>query len=139
MSSIRALVGRGTVAATVTRVVDGDTIRADIVLGTLTLGSIILDVVARDAKVRLAGCNAAERSTPAGKAAQAHLVDRLPPGSLLHLDDVDDYKYGGEIIARVTTMPAGVDLVAELIAGQWAAPWDGRGPMPVPPWPRTTS
>ena len=136
VTSIRALVGTTTTVATVTRVIDGDTIRADVVLGTLTLGSIALDVVARATKVRLAGCNAAEVGTPAGAAARSHLIGRLPPGTLLHLDDLEDYKYGGEVIARVTTVPDGVDLAAELIAQQWAASWDGRGPRPTPPWPR---
>jgi hypothetical protein len=28
------------------------------------------------------------------------------------------------------------DLVADLIAEHWLAPWDGRGPQPKPPWPR---
>lgn len=121
--------------ARVTRVVDGDTIRCDIRAGDLLLGTERLEVWAMDRPVRLLGCNAAEVRTDAGKAAREHLRGMLPEGTPVVLDLVDDYKYGGELVAGVWL--AGADLVAYLIQQQWAAPWNGRGPMPLPPWPRT--
>ncbi len=107
-----------TMSATVTRVVDGDTIRADVTLGMLSLGTQVLAVIAKDEPIRLRGCNAAEKNTDAGKAARAHLIERLPVGTLLHLAHVEDYKFGGELVADVTVLPHGANLVAELIAQQ---------------------
>lgn len=115
-------------AAWVTRVVDGDTIVCDIDLG--------LRSWLRDYKVRLNGCNAWEISTEAGKAAHENLVGRLPVGTYLTLTFVKDYKYGGEFVAT-PYLSDGTDLVQQLIAQQWLAPWNGRGTVPVPPWPRT--
>ena len=116
--------------ATVTRVVDGDTIHCDIDLD-LKLGY-------GDYPVRLEGCNAAEVSTDAGKAARDNLTAMLPAGTPVILTLIKDYKYGGEFVAKVWLYD-GTDLVAELIAEQWAAAWDGRGTAPVPPWPRTVA
>lgn len=113
--------------ATVTGVHDGDTIYCDIDMG-LRVHLIY--------KVRLLGCNASELSTEPGKAARDHLVEVLPAGIVVALLMVKDYKYGGEFVAR-PVLSGQRDLVAELIAGQWAAEWDGRGAAPQPPWPRT--
>ena len=124
--------------ATVTSVHDGDTIRCDIEVGTLMFADEQLTVVTKNRPVRLAGCNAWELSTPAGKAARDNLVSLLPAGTVVTLNTVTGYKYGnsGEVVAGVTV--AGVDLVALLITGQWAAEYSGVGKMTdhVPPWPR---
>jgi endonuclease YncB( thermonuclease family) len=93
---------------------------------------------------RLLGCNARELAEPGGVEARDHLaglvLDVGVPVGLgrrgVVLTSVKRDKYGGRYDAAVT-LPDGSDLVAGLIAGQWAAPWDGRGPRPVPPWPRT--
>lgn len=114
--------------AVVVRVVDGDTVHCDI--------DMDLKAWLKDFPVRLAGCNAAEKSTPAGAAAAANLVGLLVPGTQVILTTIKDYKYGGEFIAKVWLLD-GTDLVASLIAQQWLAPWDGNGKQPVPPWPRT--
>jgi len=116
--------------ATVRRIVDGDTIHVDI--------DMDLKVVLLDYPLRLAGCNAAPISTPSGVGAAAYLSTVIPPGTLVVLLTIKDYKYGGEYIARVL-LQDGTDVVAQLIAQQWAAPWDGRGPQPLPPWPRTVT
>ncbi|MGW5147517.1 thermonuclease family protein [Rhodococcus koreensis] len=116
--------------ATVRSVIDGDTIRVDIDMDLRTALS--------NYKVRLAGCNAAEVDTDAGKAARDHLQTVLLPGMQIVLLTIKDYKYGGEFIARVF-LPDGTELVPKLIEEQWLAPWNGRGPAPVPPWPRTVS
>jgi endonuclease YncB( thermonuclease family) len=127
----------GTYAATITSITDGDTLKMDVVVGQVTISSLELDVVARNMPVRLAGCNAAEKSTEAGKAARANLMLLLHPGAQVTLSDVQPYKYGLEIVAYVA-LPDGQDLTKLLIAGQWVAPWDGVGAKrPVPPWPRT--
>ena len=115
--------------AVVDRIVDGDTIVCFIDLGLR---------VTMQYKVRLLGCNAAELHTEAGKAAREHLLQRLPLDSMVILTMVKDYKYGGEFVARVT-LEDGTNLVQELIEDQWAAAWDGNGPAPTPPWPRSVA
>jgi micrococcal nuclease len=118
-----------TYAATVLRVVDGDTISLDVDLGF----SAHMHVT-----VRLLGCNAIELSQPGGPEARDHLRTVLPVGSLVTISTVKVDKYGGRFLATVT-LPDGSDLVSSLIAAQWAAAWDGIGPRPVPPWPRTVT
>lgn len=115
--------------AVVVRVTDGDTIVCDIDLD--------LKVWLRDYPVRLYGCNAAERSTEGGQAAKANLIAALPPGTPVVLTLLRDYKYGGEFVARVWV--GGRDLVGDLTAQQWVAAWNGSGPRPTPPWPRTVA
>lgn len=61
-------------AATLLRVIDGDTIRASVDLGFR---------ITRDIGLRLEGIDAPEMSTDAGKAARAALVDLLPVGTPL--------------------------------------------------------
>lgn len=124
--------------ATVVRVVDGDTVHLNVRLGSVDLGSQTLGLYAEDEPVRLNGCNAAAKSTASGAAAMEHLTALLPVGTPVTATITGDYKYGGEIVADVT-LPDGTDLVQTLIAGQWAAPWDGRGKQPSPPWPRTVT
>lgn len=116
----------------VTSVTDGDTFRAD----------IDLDLRAGywDYKIRLAGCNAWEKSTEAGMAAKDNLAAILTPKRQIILTTIKDYKYGGEFVAKVfLPQPDGslLELVPQLIAEQWLAPWDGRGSAPLPAWPRT--
>lgn len=113
-------------AAVVTAVHDGDTVTADIDLG--------FDVHTIQ-HVRLAGCNARELAQPGGPEAAANLTGLLL-GKQVVLHTVRPDKFGGRYDAAVT-LADGTDLVAELVAQQWAAPWDGTGPKPVPPWPRT--
>lgn len=122
--------------AVVTRVKDGDTFCADITVGHLQLAGQSFDLITRDHPVRLLGCNAAAKSTPGGAAAAAYVEGILTPGLTVTLTKADDYKYGnqGEIVAAVT-LPDGTDLVSMLIAKNWVAPWDGRGPQPVPTGP----
>jgi micrococcal nuclease len=112
----------------VVRVQDGDGIDLDVDLGfdTHHLGAF-----------RLLGCNARELSQPGGKEARDHLAALLPPGAKVTVRTVKPDKYGGRYLAAVT-LADGTDLVTQLIADGWAMPWDGTGPKPVPPWPRTT-
>lgn len=86
---------------------------------------------------RLLGCNAAEHGTPGGDAATANLKTLLPVGTVVVVTSVSNDKYS-RYDADIM-MPPGTDLVSYLIAHQWAAPWNGQGPKPIPPWPRTVA
>ena len=90
--------------------------------------------------VRLLGCNTRELSAPGGKEARDEVARRVPPGAAVTLATAKPDKYGDRVDARLFYVdPADGqvhDLVADLIADNWAAPYDGSGPMPLPPWPR---
>ena len=124
-----------TYAATVTGVHDGDTVAVDIDLG---FGVHTIQ------HVRLLGCNAIELAQPGGVEARDHLASLFgltstSVNNLAHvvLRSVKVDKYGGRYDAAITlTNAGGGDLVTQLIADGWAAAWDGKGPKPVPPWPR---
>lgn len=118
-----------TYAATVVRVVDGDTARLDVSLG--------FRAWLRNESFRLASCNARELDEPGGKEARDHLAELLPAGTAVVLRSVKADKYGDRFDASIE-LPDGRDLVDVLCADGWAAPWDGRGERPVPPWPRAT-
>ena len=119
-----------TYEATVHRVIDGDTIVANIDLG---FG------MWRMAQVfRLLGINARERSKTGGKAAAENLSALLPHGTRIILHSIKDDKYGGRYDANVT-LADGRDLATVLVQAEWAAPWDGDGQKPLPPWPRSGS
>lgn len=117
-----------TYRATVQSVHDGDTITVDVDLG--------LGVWRRGQRVRLDGINARELGVPGGREARDNLAALVPAGSEVALRSVHWDKYGGRIDGAVT-LADGRDLAAVLVEGQWAAAWDGSGPRPVPPWPRT--
>jgi len=121
--------------ATVSAVHDGDGFTADVDLG--------FGVWLRGQTFRLFGCNARELTEPGGPEARDALVGLLLDAGAnvgtghrgVILTSVKPDKYGGRWLARVT-LPDGSDLVAGLVADGWAAPWDGKGAKPVPPWPR---
>lgn len=136
-----------TFAAVVTEVHDGDTFKCTVDLGVGTVAKdrdlgfhiyIENHRVVLHADVRLLGCNARELAMPGGPEAGAHLVQVMPIGAKIALTTVAPDKYGGRYDATVT-LADGINLVAELVAEQWAAAWDGVGSKPVPPWPRTVS
>lgn len=89
--------------------------------------------------VRLLGCAARELADPGGTAARDWLRGLLPAGAPVVLGTVKPDKYGGRVDAAVwyEALPgAVVNLADTLIREHWAAPWDGRGAQPKPPWPR---
>lgn len=132
--------------ATVLNVHDGDSIKVAIRLARTRrrdsdLGFHIYTEhgwLVLHAAVRLLGCNAIELANPGGVEARDHLASLLPVGTLVTLSTVLDDKYGGRFDAAAQ-LPDGSDLVAALIAEQWAAEWNGLGPKPTPPWPRTVA
>jgi endonuclease YncB( thermonuclease family) len=90
--------------------------------------------------VRLLGMNARELAVPGGKEARDNLRALLPPGTAVTITSASWDKYGGRADATVTYLGADGqphDLVGDLIADGWGAPYGGAGPMPVPQWPRT--
>lgn len=113
--------------ATVLSVHDCDTLTARIDLGCC---------VSIEYSVRLLGCNARELAQPGGIEARDHLRSVLPVGAQFLLTSVHFDKWAGRIDGAIT-LADGADLVGQLIAGQWAAAWDGKGVKPVPPWPRS--
>ena len=122
-----------TVPAVVLEVHDGDSVRVRADLGWR---------VEIETMVRIDGINAAELSTPAGKAAQAYLAGILPVGSPVTIVSkklLGSFEKYGRVLGAVTFQPpvrtpavAGDVATAMLAAGQ-AAPWDGSGVKPVPP------
>lgn len=111
----------------VTGVHDADTVHVGVVDPLLSVPLVLA--------VRVAGVNARELSQPGGQEARAALAAELPVGTVVTLRGVRPDKYAGRVDSHLTTA-AGVDVGRWLVEQGWAAPWDGTGPRPVPPWPR---
>ena len=107
--------------ATVVKIVDADTIDVDIDLG--------LHVWKRKERLRLAGLNAPEMSTPEGVAATAYLVTVLPVGTQVTVRTTVDRteKYGRYL---ATVMLGAVNVNELLISTGHAVPWNGVGARP---------
>lgn len=110
-----------TYTATVTRVVDGDTVELVFDLGFHVK-------IAHGC--RLHGINAPEKNTDAGKAAKVHLQTLLPVGQVVRAETLKDKQEKfGRILVRIFL---GEREVADLLvdAGH-ARLWDGKGARPV--------
>jgi endonuclease YncB( thermonuclease family) len=116
-----------TYAATVRRIIDGDTLTLDCDLG--------FNVWVLGQTFRLLGVNARELSDIGGREAQANLSALCPNGTPVMITSVKPDKYGGRYDCSIT-LSDGTDLAKRLIALYWAAAWNGSGTKPVPPWPR---
>lgn len=112
-------------AAQVISVHDGDTCEVNIDMG--------FKLWLCEQPIRLLGCNAIELKDPGGVEARDNLAGILT-GAQVVLRTVKPDKYGGRMLAAIWLGDR--DIVAELIASGWAAPWDGKGVKPVPSWPR---
>ena len=95
-------------------------------------------MVTRRRSFRLYGLNTRELDEPGGLEVFELMKSLMPVGSMVSLRSVKLDKFGGRYDA-IVTLPGGVELNAWMIANQWAAQWNGRGPKPIPPWPRTVA
>lgn len=93
------------------------------------------------------GIAARERSDPGGLEARNHLAGLLMPmmpatPSQIFMSLYQGKcasmawdKYAGRIIGALWPPGALVDVGTQMIRDGYAAPWDGRGTQPKPPWP----
>lgn len=100
-------------AATVLRIIDGDTLAVDIDLGVS---------VHFRTSIRLLGIDAPERFTETGPAATAYLTELAPAGTPVVLRTVKVDKYGGRYDA-VVIRPDGLDLSLAMLAAGHALPY----------------
>lgn len=91
-------------------------------------------------KFRLARINCAPQGTASGNEARLYVGNLL--GDLpFTLESVGPYKYGDEWMCEVTFLwvDGPTNLSDLLVRRGYAAPWDGKGKAPLPPWPRMTA
>jgi endonuclease YncB( thermonuclease family) len=121
-----------TVPAVVLDIHDGDSIRCRCDLGWH---------VQIDTMIRIDGINAAELSTPAGKAARQYLLSILPAGSQVTIVSkklLGAFEKYGRVLADVTFTPpvdaraVTGDVATAMLAANQAVAWDGTGTKPVP-------
>lgn len=101
-----------TYPAVVLRVVDGDTVRLNLDLGLH---------IWRTDNCRIAGINAPETNTPAGRAAAAYAAELLPPDTRVTFTSERLEKYGRPL-GRLT-LADGRDLAALMLAAGHAIPY----------------
>lgn len=98
--------------ATILRVVDGDTVHAEVDLG--------MDIRVR-ATLRLAGINAPEIGTPEGVAAKAFLTERIGTGPLVIRTTRDRREKFGRYLA--TLLIGDLNLNEAMVAAGHAVPY----------------
>jgi len=116
------------------RVIDGDTYVWKVDQG--------FDEWRYNVHLRLGGVSLREKSMPGGLEARAYLQELLPVGAVrrirsikLDRDPADTMSFNRYVCYVMNT--DGGFLHQQLIAEQWASPWDGKTkPVPYPPWPR---
>lgn len=125
--------------ATVISVHDGDTVIMDVVLEEDSVDHDLgfdlrlqhsLKVLQRSS-CRLLGINARELGQPGSIEARDHLAGLLSP--TVTVRSVRRDKFSGRFDGLIVSN--GVDVNAQMIADGYAAPWNGTGTRPVPPWP----
>lgn len=105
--------------AVVVRVIDGDTVVADLDLG--------LGVWLRGYSYRVAGVDAPElhgANAKAGELAKGFLAGLLPPGTVVQASTVKADKYGGRYDAHLA-LEDGRDVGQVLLEAGMAVPYDG--------------
>lgn len=113
-------------AATVVRIVDGDSVSVDVNLGFYVTVRM---------SCRLAGINAIELRSPGGSAAAAKLADLLAVGEEVTIQSIKPDKYAGRFDGVIFTSTSPDSVNDRMVASGYAARWDGHGAAPVPPWP----
>ncbi len=83
--------------------------------------------------VRLLGINAQELAQPGGPEARDHLAGLVPTGTVVVVTITGPDKYGARWLGHVAA--AGIDVAQRMVTDGWAAPWNGKGSKPVPPFP----
>lgn len=116
--------------ATVARVIDAATVAVDVDVRRRVFGG---DLWLHNVRVTLAGCVARPMTIPGGIEARNNLATLLPVGHPVTVMTLRTDP-GGGVTGRLTVF--GADVTDLLVATDWAAAWHGRGPQPVPPWPR---
>jgi micrococcal nuclease len=81
------------------------------------------------ARVRVAGVDAPELSTPEGKAARDFVRGLLPVGAQVLVTSLGWDKFGGRIDGKIAFGLK--DLAEELLATGHAKPYDGKGVRPA--------
>ncbi len=116
-------------ACEVLSVHDGDTVRVRLAHGFSGVESRVL--------LRLVGINARELAEPGGREARDHLAELLPPGTGYAVSGIRPDKYSSRIDGVLWSPLLGdvVSVADRMVLDGHAAPWDGTGPRPVPPWP----
>lgn len=127
---------------------DGDTLRVDLDLIGVAGKHLDVDLgfdvhiashrLRLREDVRLKGCNAIELAAPGGVEARDHLAQLLPVGSTVTVQTFKPDKFGGRYDALITLADGG-DVTTVMCADGYAAPWNGQGPKPTPPWPIPTA
>lgn len=117
--------------AIINAVHDGDTLYADVDQG---LGIWNRGVSSSGMGLRILGINTRELHEPGGLEATNYVASLVPVGSQVEIVCHGWDKFAGRIDVSITLPEIG-DLATHLIEAGWAAPWDGNGPRPVPPWP----
>jgi len=107
--------------STITRVIDGDTLQAQL---TRDLG--FNGTVTFQQRFRLARINAPQIKVPAGVAARDALI-ALVNGPVT-IESGKPYKYGDEWMAEITV--GDLNISDEMVHLGHAVPWDGKGPRP---------
>jgi endonuclease YncB( thermonuclease family) len=110
----------------VVEVVDADSVRVQLDLGFDLSWRVLC---------RLHGIAAREKNEPGGLEAREHLAGIIPPGTLVDVLSVKYDKYSGRVLTVLFHGVSRVDVGAQMVRDGYAAPWNGVGVQPKPPWP----
>jgi endonuclease YncB( thermonuclease family) len=116
-------------AATIVRVIDGDTVVVDVDLGFYVTVRM---------SCRLSGINANELNEPGGQEAKSFLFALLASANSVKVMSIHADKFAGRFDAiMVASYPNGDAInINDMMANSgYAVVWDGRGTRPVVPWP----
>ena len=122
-------------------VIDGDTIRLDLVKEIDVGFGIVQTCRQRDVRLRLAGLDAKPLKTPEGDAAQRWLDEALSNAKAIRVVTVknalgeDKHEKYGRYLAYLIRVDSDGEVAPtineSMIAAGYAHSWDGRGPHPT--------
>lgn len=121
---------------TVIAVHDGDTATFRLTADPVDIGFGVAVTGSSVQVCRFLGYNARELAMPGGPEARDHLAAVLGAGPL-RVVSVKYDKFGNRFDGLVY-LPDGTSVADVMIHDGYAAPWDGKGTKPVPPWPPVT-